>query len=128
MGIVRQLSGNITAWRKTRTVTVAVTGLSGSGKTAFITSVVAGLEAAGRNSAAARWLNGFDLVDTARLCSAEQPPDYRPIHGRLFPLADMLAALTADTPRWPSRTACPSSNALRRRGRLANGGSGPSGN
>ena len=105
MGVVGKIRGGITAWRKTRTVTLAVTGLSGSGKTAFITSAIANLEATGRNPAAARWLNGLDVVDTARLCSAEQPPNYKPSHGRMFPLSDMLAALTADTPRWPSRTA-----------------------
>ena len=53
-------------WRSTE-VTVAVAGLSRSGKTAFITSLIANLEAASRNSNARKWLNGLDVVDTARL-------------------------------------------------------------
>ena len=105
MGIVGKIIGNVAAWRKSRTVTIAVAGLSGSGKTAFITSVILNLEAAARNSAAAQWLNGLEVVDTERLQSAEQPPNYKPTHGRMFPLSDMLANLTAAKPRWPTRTA-----------------------
>jgi len=86
-------------------VTVAVAGLSRSGKSAFITSVIGNLQAAGRNSRAADWLRGLDVVATGRLRSADRPANYRPSHGRMLPYGDMLAALTADTPKWPSRTA-----------------------
>ena len=91
-------------WRSTE-VTVAVAGLSRSGKTAFITSLIANLEAASRNSNARKWLNGLDVVDTARLRSAERPSAFKPSHGRLFPYSDMVASISADSPKWPVRTA-----------------------
>lgn len=105
MSVIRQIRRNINAWRRTGTVTIAVAGLSKSGKTAFITSVVANLQAAARNSRAAEWLQGLDLVATGRLRSADRPQNYRPRHGHMLPYKDLLSALTADTPRWPSRTA-----------------------
>lgn len=105
MGRIGNVVGSIAAWRKSRTTTVAVAGLSRSGKTALITSIIANLEAAGRDPKTARWLGGLDVVDTLRLRSAEQPRNYKPTHGRMFPYSNMLAALTAETPRWPSRTA-----------------------
>ena len=105
MGAISRLGSVINArWRSTA-ITVAVAGLSRSGKTAFITSVVANLQAAARNSRAAEWLKGLDVVASGRLRSADRPQNYRPRHGRMLPYGDMLSALTADAPSWPSRTA-----------------------
>ncbi|WP_431283015.1 YcjX family protein [Humitalea sp. 24SJ18S-53] len=100
-----RLGGGIRAWRGTRTVTIAVAGLARSGKTALITSVIANLQATGQSATAAKWLRGLDVVDGGRLRSAEIPATFRPSHGRMFPFHDMLAALTANMPHWPSRTA-----------------------
>src|ERR1700757_3803901 len=100
MGVLGRFGSSLTAWWCTHEVTVAVAGLARSGKTAFITSVVANLQAAGSNSGAARWLNGLRGVDTRRLCSAGQPPNYRPTHcNRVFPFTDALSALAGDKPR-----------------------------
>jgi predicted YcjX-like family ATPase len=94
-----------TAWRRSQTVTIAVAGLAGSGKSAFITSVIANLEAAGQTTTGRKWLNGLDVVDTGRLHSARRPSIFTTTHGRAFPYRDVLAALSADTPTWPTRTA-----------------------
>lgn len=105
MGIWQELKHQVAATWKTRTATIAIAGLSKAGKTAFITSLIANLEAASRNRAARDWLNGLDVLETGRLRSAERPAAFRPRHGRVFPHADMIARLTADTPDWPVRTA-----------------------
>jgi predicted YcjX-like family ATPase len=90
---------SLTALIRERTLHLAVTGLSRSGKTAFITSLVHNLlSAIGRpgrlpflRAAAERRLLG------ARLLAAEgdMPP---------FPLGDTVAALAADPPHWPAGT------------------------
>jgi predicted YcjX-like family ATPase len=102
---ISRLQSKFMAWRRSTTITIAVAGLSRSGKTAVITSTLANLQAAANNSRAAEWLKGLDVVATKRLRSAARPPTYRPRHGRMLPYGDLLAALTGDTPQWPSRTA-----------------------
>jgi uncharacterized protein len=83
-----------------RTLRIAVTGLSRSGKTAFITSLVQNLlSAVGRparlpflRAAAERRLLGARLL-------APEADDLPP-----FPLDNTVAALTADPPHWPAST------------------------
>jgi predicted YcjX-like family ATPase len=67
MGILNEFKNGTYAWWRSDEVTIAVAGLSRSGKTAFITSMIANLEAASYSSAGQKWLNGFGVVDTARL-------------------------------------------------------------
>ena len=105
MGLLKNTREQMAAFVRSRTVSIAVAGLSRSGKTAFITSAIANLEAAGRSTHGARWLRGLGVIDTGRLQSARRPTVFRTSHGRAFPHADMLAALSADEPRWPARTA-----------------------
>jgi len=83
-----------------RTLRIAVTGLSRSGKTAFITSLVQNLlSAVGRparlpflRAAAERRLLGARLL-------APEADDLPP-----FPLDNTVAALAADPPHWPAST------------------------
>src|SRR5271166_4183304 len=90
----------LTALVRDRTVRVAVTGLSRSGKTAFITSLVQNLlSAVGRpgrlpflRAAAERRILGARLL-------APEGGDVPP-----FPLAETVAALAADPPHWPAST------------------------
>jgi len=90
----------LTGFLRDRTVRLAVTGLSSSGKTAFITSLVENLiSAAGR---------------PARLPFLRAVADRRLVEVRLrrpereniapFPLSETVAALAADPPRWPPST------------------------
>jgi predicted YcjX-like family ATPase len=94
-----RLSG-LTGLVRDRTVRLAVTGLSGSGKTAFITSLVCNLSGvAGRparipflRSAAERRIVG------ARISESDDKTISR------FPVHDTIAALAADPPHWPPST------------------------
>ncbi len=94
-----RLSG-LTGLVHDRTVRLAVTGLSGSGKTAFITSLVCNLlSAAGRparfpflRSAAER-----RIISVGLLVSDDETINQFPVH-------DTIAALSADPPRWPAST------------------------
>jgi predicted YcjX-like family ATPase len=105
MGFIIDAKNKLTAYNRSRTVTIAVAGLSRSGKSAFITSVIANLEAAMQTAEGQKWLNGLDVVDSGRLHSARRPPNFTAINGYQFPYKDMLAALAANTPTWPKRTA-----------------------
>jgi uncharacterized protein len=95
----QRLSG-LTGLVHDRTVRLAVTGLSGSGKTAFITSLVCNLlRTAGRparlpflRSAAEQRIIGAGLL----------VPDDGTISQ--FPVHDTIAALADDPPRWPPST------------------------
>jgi len=83
-----------------RTLRLAVTGLSGAGKTAFITSLVANLlSAVGRparlpflRAAAERRIIATRLSTSADAALAP------------FPVHDTIATLAADPPRWPPST------------------------
>jgi predicted YcjX-like family ATPase len=94
-----RLSG-LTGLVHDRTVRLAVTGLSGSGKTAFVTSLVCNLlSTAGRparfpflRSAAERRIISARLVETADETISR------------FPVHDTIAALAADPPHWPPST------------------------
>ena len=89
----------LTPLARDRTLRLAVTGLSRSGKTAFITSLVHNLlSAVGRpgrlpflQAAAERRILGARQLATAD----DVPP---------FPLGDTIAALAADPPHWPAGT------------------------
>ena len=105
MGFLIDTKNKLTAYKRSQTVTIAVAGLSRSGKSAFITSVIANLEAAMQTVEGRKWLNGLEVIDTGRLHSARRPSNFVAINGRQFPYKDMLAALAADTPTWPKRTA-----------------------
>ncbi len=92
---------SLTALIRDSTLRLAVTGLSRSGKTAFITSLVHNLlSAAGRpgrlpflRAAAERRIIGARLL-------APEADDVPP-----FPLEETVAALAADPPHWPASTA-----------------------
>ena len=98
MRVLDSLS-TLTALARDRTLRLAVTGLSRSGKTAFITSLVHNLlNAVGRpgrlpflRAAAERRILGARQLATAD----DVPP---------FPLGDTIAALAADPPHWPAGT------------------------
>jgi predicted YcjX-like family ATPase len=57
MSILVDAKNRFAAFRSSRTVTIAVAGLSRSGKSAFITSVIANLEAAAQTASGQKWLN-----------------------------------------------------------------------
>ena len=82
------------------TVRVAVTGLSQSGKTAFITSLVYNLLSAAGRSARLPFLQAAAerRILAARALAPENgfPPQ--------FPLEKIVAALVADPPHWPPST------------------------
>src|SRR3954468_13167893 len=101
--MLRKAAARVRAYRRTTTVTVAVAGLSRSGKTAFITSTVANLIAAQSGVEPMR-LRGFSVVDDGRLRGAVIPPVYTARQGKRFPYAEMMKALTAEKPEWPRRT------------------------
>ena len=90
----------LTALVRNRTLRLAVTGLSRSGKTAFITSLVQNLlSAIGRpgrlpflRAAAERRIIG------ARLLAPDE------VDVPAFPLEETIAALAADPPHWPAST------------------------
>jgi predicted YcjX-like family ATPase len=81
-------------------VRLAVTGLSRSGKTVFLTSLVANLLAAG---AGLRTLPALEAASGGRLRRARILPAGVEAVPRFDPQAH-LAALAADPPRWPART------------------------
>ena len=99
MRVLDRLS-TLAAFSRDRTLRIAVTGLSRSGKTAFITSLVQNLlSAVGRpgrlpflRAAAERRILGARLLPSA---IDDLPP---------FPLDDTVAALAADPPHWPAST------------------------
>jgi hypothetical protein len=79
---------------------VAVTGLSRSGKTVFITSLLANLLAAGQGK---RALPALEAASGGRLRHAKLVPAVAQIVPR-FDLAGHLSELAADPPAWPGRT------------------------
>jgi len=78
------------------TVRLGVTGLSGAGKTVFITALVASLLRRGR-------MLEFEPETEGRVLAAMLSPQPDPSVPR-FAYEAHLAALTARTPRWPSST------------------------
>jgi uncharacterized protein len=79
---------------------LAVTGLSGSGKTAFITSLVVNLISATRQPARLPFL---PAAGDRRLLVASVTPSAEYAITQ-FPLGDTIAALAGDPPRWPPGT------------------------
>ena len=89
----------LTEWARRGTIRLAVTGLSQSGKTAFITSLVQNLLGAAEQSARLPFLHA---AAERRLLSARlTPEDDGPPQ---FPLRETVTALAADPPRWPAST------------------------
>jgi predicted YcjX-like family ATPase len=83
-----------------RSVRLAVTGLSGSGKTAFITSLVCNLLSAAGRPARLPFLRA---AAERRIVSVQLlAPDRET--GDQFPVHDTIAALAADPPYWPPST------------------------
>lgn len=80
-------------------VTLAVTGLSRSGKTAFITSLVNQLINEGNGGR----LSFFDPVHQGRFIAAKRVPQ-KHFHVPRFDYDGAMTALTADIPRWPEPT------------------------
>jgi hypothetical protein len=81
-------------------VRLAVTGLSGSGKTAFITSVIENLIAAASKPARLPFLR---VAAEGRLMSVRTTGP-RDKSAAIFPLRETFAALAADPPQWPAST------------------------
>jgi uncharacterized protein len=90
----------LTALVRDRTLRLAVTGLSSSGKTAFITSLVHNLVSAAGRPARLPFLRAAAerRIVEARLAAPEDK-EIAP-----FPLEETVAALAADPPHWPSST------------------------
>jgi hypothetical protein len=82
------------------TVRLAVTGLSGAGKTVFITSLVHNLLSAAANPAV---LPLFRVRSRGQLVAARIVPEAE-IAKRHFPYAALVAALGQEAPRWPPST------------------------
>jgi predicted YcjX-like family ATPase len=90
----------LTGLFRDRTVRLAVTGLSGSGKTAFITSLAYNLSSAVGQPAR---LPFFRAAAERRLLAAQvDAPSAETIAA--FPVRDAIAALAADPPQWPAST------------------------
>jgi predicted YcjX-like family ATPase len=83
-----------------RTVRLAVTGLSGSGKTAFITSLIHNLLTAVGHPARLPFLRA--AVERRMLAARLDAPRAEAIAP--FPVREAIAALSADPPRWPAST------------------------
>ena len=83
-----------------RPLRIAVTGLSGSGKTAFITSVIENLIAAAAKPTRLPFLcvAAEGRLVAVRAIGAGDGP------GAIFPLREIFAALAADPPQWPAST------------------------
>jgi predicted YcjX-like family ATPase len=90
----------LTALMRDRTVRLAVTGLSQSGKTAFIASLVHNLLSAVGGPGRLPFLRAAAerRILAARLLAAERGAIPQ------FPLEATIAALAADPPRWPAST------------------------
>jgi len=90
----------LTGLLRDRTVRLAVTGLSGSGKTAFITSLVHNLLSAAGHPARLPFLRAA----AERRLRAIRPraPGTETIAP--FPVREAIAALAADPPHWPPST------------------------
>jgi uncharacterized protein len=90
----------LTGFLSDRTVRLAVTGLSGSGKTAFVTSLVHNLLSAVGQPARLPFLSATAerRILSARLGAVENETIAQ------FPVYDTIAALAADPPHWPPST------------------------
>ena len=82
-----------------RHLRLAVTGLSRSGKTAFITALVQQLEQAGFSARLPHW----QVLQSGRLLGARRVPQ-RHHHIPSFPYEAGLTSLYADPPQWPEPT------------------------
>ena len=92
--------GTLSGLLRDRTVRLAVTGLSGSGKTAFITSLVHNLLSAVGHPAR---LPFFRATAERRMLAARLDlPGTEPIAP--FPIHETIEALAADPPYWPAST------------------------
>jgi uncharacterized protein len=80
-------------------VTIAVTGLSGSGKTAFITSLVNQL----LNEGVESQLTFFDPVHEQRFIAAKRVPQ-KHLHIPRFDYEQAMAAFAVEPPQWPAPT------------------------
>jgi predicted YcjX-like family ATPase len=91
---------SLTAFARDRTVRLAVTGLSGSGKTAFITSLVHNL--LGSTAGPGR-LPFLRAAAEGRITAVSLlPPDGEGLLA--FPVGETIAALAANPPLWPAST------------------------
>lgn len=90
-----------TLWQRTRDshLRIGVTGLSGCGKTAFITGLIHQLEHAARDASLPHWHVAFHQ----RLLGVKQTPQ---IHPQIpsFGYANALAQLSKLPPQWPEST------------------------
>ena len=90
----------LTAFLNDRTVRLAVTGLSGAGKTAFITSLVRNLLSAVGQPARLPFVHA--TAERRILAARLGAPESETI--AQFPIHDTIAALAADPPHWPPST------------------------
>ena len=79
-------------------ITLAVTGLSRSGKTAFITSLVNQLLNEGNNSQ----LSFFNVVHEGRYIAAKRVPQ-KHLHIPRFEYDGAFSALCQSPPQWPNQ-------------------------
>jgi uncharacterized protein len=96
----RNRLATLTGFLRDRTVRLAVTGLSGSGKTAFIASLVHNLSSAVGHAAR---LPFFRAVAERRILAARLDAA-RTDTIAPFPVGEAIAALAADPPHWPPST------------------------
>ena len=90
----------LTAFLNDRTVRLAVTGLSGAGKTAFITSLVRNLLSAVGQPARLPFVHA--TAERRILAARLGAPESETI--AQFPIHDTIVALAADPPHWPPST------------------------
>jgi uncharacterized protein len=90
----------LTALVRDRTVRLAITGLSHSGKTAFITSLVHNLLSAAGRPARLPFLRA--AAERRILAARLRAPESEAVSQ--FPLQATIAALAADPPHWPPST------------------------
>lgn len=94
-------------------VDLAVTGLSGAGKTVFVTSLVQNLlRAGGSEHRSGGSLEAFLPFKNGALRSVMLPPSGHRNRPR-FPFEECLGALASETPSWPKRTGVVSEIELR---------------
>ena len=90
----------LTGFLNDRTVRLAVTGLSGAGKTAFITSLVRNLLSAVGQPARLPFVHA--TAERRILAARLGAPESETI--AQFPIHDTIVALAADPPHWPPST------------------------
>ena len=102
--IARGAKSNLYRLRHSSSVDLAVTGLSRSGKTVFITSLIQNLLSAGvSNGQMTRALPAFEPLANGRLREVILPPSGARNRPR-FAFDDCLSQMASEAAKWPRRT------------------------